>query len=381
MSEHVQRVEPNRLNLFILVIGLFCTFITFLYEAYKKPRVLRVEAAPISAKLYIGNNLVCATLPCQITQKGTPTPIWVRANGYYAQQLKLPLLTHYTSDFRSVKVTLEPFTERDVKRVPPPQLGRPVEKPKGEASPRKPIAAMPHLPKSRQPAALPLECQETSQERQNIQNRQAVLCFYEEEGVVNFSSPGECYASYRVSKEGRVINIQGLGCMHEVLLMPAKKAFERRIYVPALKSGIPVEIVMEADIQYGQQVKYYNEPAIAVENKSINGDARVLSCPPVLVPKAMTRSGHCIFEFDLSSAGRLSQIRQIKCTDAALKSATLNSLQKCSFKPAMTDGTAIDRPYMTHQFNVDIFDNEGNKTPLHASFGEKSVNKPYIYFE
>lgn len=381
MSEHVQRAEPNRINLFIIVIGLFCGFVVFLYEAYKTPRLLRVEAAPNSAKLYIGNNLECANLPCQITQIGTPKPVWVRANGYYAQRLKTPLLAHYTSDFRSVKVVLSPFTKRDVKSAPRSQPDSPAERPKGEASPRKPVVALPHKPKSRQSIPLPLECQETSQERQNIQNRQAVLCSYEEESIVNFSSTGECYASYRVTTEGRVTNIQGLGCMHDVLLMPAMKAFERRIYLPALKNGIPVEMRMEADIQYGPQVTYSHNPAITVENTTVNGDARVLSCPPLVVPKAITRSGHCIFEFDLSSVGRLTQIRQIKCTDAALKGASLTSLEKCTFKPAMTDGTAIDRPYMTHQFNVEIFDKEGNKIPLHASFGEKSVNKPYIYFE
>jgi hypothetical protein len=113
----------------------------------------------------------------------------------------------------------------------------------------------------------------------------------------------------------------------------------------------------------------------------VNGDASISACPSVVPPKAMRRSGHCIFEFDLTPEAAISRIRQIKCTDGSLKSVTLASLHGCSFKPALTDGSAISRLYMTHQIDVEVYNRKKQKIPVHAAFGEKSPNKPYVVFD
>ena len=209
-----------------------------------------------------------------------------------------------------------------------------------------------------------------------------MLCYYEADKDVISDAPGECYATYWVTTAGRVRNIQGFGCMHDSLLGPAKLAFENRLYLPALKNGKPIQMAVDGEIRYSPASGHaYPFTGEVHSEATLNGDARVQSCPLAEPPRTQKRSGHCIYEFDLTPEGSISQIRQIKCTNASLKPVTLASFNQCRFTPAKTDGSAIMRRYMTHQIDVNVYDPTGQKIPAHAAFGEKAVNKPYVVYE
>ncbi len=379
MSIHVRRAEPNRASAYILVIGLLCAFGAFMYETYKKPRLIFVEAVPEYAKLYIDNNVVCANLPCEITLKNWPKDVRIVADRHYSEQITVSLFEHFKSNRHSFKVSLKAFPERSSKpkivaREKDLKLSPQLDVPKRTPSPPTPV--------SKPPLELPLTCRETQEERQRILNRPPILCYSEDDKSVTFNKPGECYAAYWVSIKGHVQKLQGFGCMHEELTEPARRAFKNRIYLPGLKNGKPVEKAVETDIKYGSKAtSSIREESDLSANETLNRDAQILFCPPVATPKSMTRSGHCIFEFDLSKQGRISQIRQTSCTHDELMIVISSAFQQCDFVAAKTDGVKVARPYMKHQIDVDVFDSQGRKIPVHASFGEKSVNKPYIIYE
>ena len=195
-------------------------------------------------------------------------------------------------------------------------------------------------------------------------------------------------------------DIFSYGCQHEDLIEPAKRAFKNRLYLPALIKGTAVNKVIKAEIVYGSDggglpqnpaIKYKRElEHRTLDNnvlegqtskKTINKDAQIISCPRFKTPSSLKRSGHCIFEFDLTDKGRISQMRQIKCTDAALKAVTLSSLKKCKFSPALTDGVAVNRVYMKHQIDANVYNRNGQKIPIHSSFGTNSLEKPYKIYK
>lgn len=381
MSEHVRRAEPSYLSLYIFLIGLLCVIVVYMFEAYSKQRIVYVQATPKNAQLYVDNGLVCKSLPCEIEMQNWPKELWIKKNRHYSQQIPISPFKYFTSERLSYDIHLKAFPERPVEPEMTPQKPRPALPPQTHV-PEREYPAIPSTPKPKPILQLPIACQETTQERQAAQNRQAVLCYYGDDKAVSLNVAGECYATYWVSVAGRVKNLHGFGCMHDALLEPARKAFENRIYLPALKNGKPVEGAINGEIRYGVNTTY----AAPLESDRrpatpINGDARISSCPPVEPPNMMTRSGHCIFVFDLTPEAVISKVRQIKCTDAVLKSVTLASLNECSFKPAMTDGSAISRLYMTHQIDVDVYNSKREKIPVHAAFGEKNVNKPYVVFD
>jgi len=379
MSIHVQRGEPNRASSYILVIGLFFALCAFMFEAYKKPRTVYFEAMPETAKLYIENNVVCESLPCEITLQNWPKTVRVVADRHYSQEVPISIIEFFTSNRHSYEIHLEAFPEQPSEPNIIPEIDIP-PKPQPKKPP-KPTYSPPVAPKPKVQAKLPKVCMETAEERQREQNRQAILCYHEDEKRVISNAQGECYATYTVSTEGRVRNIQGFGCMHDGLLEFAKRAFENRLYLPALKNSKPIEMAVEGEIKYGppngSDYPFRGEARTAT---TVNRDARVQSCPLVVPPKTLKRSGYCIYEFDLTAKGQVSQVREIKCTDASLKTPTLASFNHCLFILAKTDGETINRPYMKHQIDVNVYDQTGQKVPVHASFSENAVNKPYIVF-
>jgi len=386
MSEHVKRAEPNHSSYYILFFGLLCVLAVYIYDAYKKPRTLYIEATPKSASLYIENELVCETLPCEITQQYMPQDVWVQAKNHYTQKIPITLKDYFSNDELSFTIALEAFPKSIITwPAPKKETAAPndvsVNRPSKRAAPKQDDPKSSSFPKPSQKDKLPMECLETARERQAIQNRAPVLCYYEDDKAVTYDATGECYASFWVSAKGRVQKFQWFGCMHDELIEPATAAFKNRIYLPGLRNGKPVERAVETEIKYGPNAGYITLPEsdLSAPN-SLNGDAQILSCPEVTAPKSMTRSGHCIFEFDLSREGHISHMRQTRCTHAEIMIVTSSAFKQCQFKAARTDGVNIERPYMKYQIDIDIYDKRGRKIPVHASFGDKSDDKPYITY-
>jgi len=161
---------------------------------------------------------------------------------------------------------------------------------------------------------LPRECRETRQERQLAKNRAPVICHSLADQNVIFDVPGLCYASFWVSVDGRPKDLQGFGCRHDVLLETARRAFKSRRYLPGLEDGRPVQKAVDAEI----------------------------------------------------------------CTHSELMTVASAAFKECEFTVATTDKRPVARPYMKHQIDIDVFDNKGEKIPVHPSFSDSSPHKPYI---
>lgn len=376
MSIHVQRAEPSRASLYILVFGFLCALGAFIYDSYREPKTLNVKATPETAKLYIDGEVVCEALPCEITVQYWPKVVRVVADRHYSQVIPISIFEYFSSNLHSHDINLKPFPYR----APEPKIiieetAPPL--PQSEIMPKRKYSDPQNVPKPTTKANIPMKCRETSIERKQIQNRPPILCYSEDDKAVQHDTPGECYASYWVSVKGRAQKLQGFGCMHDEPLEAAKLAFKNRIYLPGLKNGKLVEKAVEAEIKYGAKSAISGKGDLS-SNTTLNRDARVLACPSVTTPKSMVRSGHCIFEFDLSKEGSIAQIRQTRCTHARLTRIMSSAFQQCKFIAAKTDGVAVERPFMKYQIDVDVYDSQGQKIPVHASFGEASVNKPYI---
>lgn len=394
MSEHVQRAERDNASYYILGFGLLFALVMALYEAYKKPRIAYVEAKPQNAQIYIEDELICESSPCKINLQFWPKSIWVRAERHHSQEVAIEKFKHFTSDTQTYKISLKSFPAVPDKPSAIPQAKKNVTKPLDKAPQTQDLPNRKTVPKP-PVATLPLVCRESQAERKLIQNREPVLCYYEADKTISSQISGEvsgeCYATYWVLRTGFVQNVHSYGCMEERLIEPAKLAFAKRIYLPALRNGRAVNRVTDGEIKYGPNARYAPN-TIAAEDKPTsygerlkatprNADASVSSCPAVKPPAHLNRSGHCIFEFDLSNSGKVSQLRQIKCTHADLKSVTSSVFDQCKFMPARTDGAAVSRAYMKYQIDVDIYDAQRRKIPVHASFSEKAVNKPYMIYE
>ena len=402
MSEHVKRAGRDYTVFYILLIGLLLILVGKFFDFYKLPRTAYVETTPKAARIYSGDILICEATPCEISLRFWPETVWIRRDNYYDKQLPVFNPDHFMAKHQTYSIPLRP--KPIPKKVMPktyegkglPQAPKDkglTERPKPKPSPPRRVSA----------PNLPLECQETYWERAVGKNRDPVLCHFEDDkDVLSLASgrSGECYATFFVLQTGYVRNIHSYGCQHEDLIEPAKRAFKNRLYLPALIKGTAVNKVIKAEIVYGSDggdlpqnpaIKYKRElEHRTLDNnvlegqtskKTINKDAQIISCPRFKTPSSLKRSGHCIFEFDLTDKGRISQMRQIKCTDSALKAVTLSSLKKCKFSPAVTDGVAVNRVYMKHQIDANVYNRNGQKIPVHSSFGTNSLEKPYKIYK
>ena len=417
MSEHIERVGHNYSGLNVLILGLLVCLGFYIYNV---PRTAYVETTPKIAQIYLGDNLICDYSPCEINLPIWPTRLSILADNYSPQEIYVLNLNPFTQGQQTYKIDLSPYVTSppkinitpEAKKAEVPNVGtlpRDDKPPKiSEGPPKKTVKSKPTAPtpKSDKPSApyikapfklteseSPLACLETKLERKHALSREPILCHYEDDKRVTSDKSGTCYANYTVLKNGYVKDTHDIGCMHAELMEPARQAFASGVYLPALANGRPIQSVVFGEIIYGRGSERADiNPALNYKRKrerfedqlskrTVNRDARVLSCPPPDKPKQMSRSGHCIFEFDLTKDGIIAQIRQTQCTDASLKNVTLKSLNKCKFRPAVSDNIAVRRDYMKHQIDLNLYDKKGRKIPPHASFGHKVVNKPYIVFE
>ena len=386
MSEHVRRADPSNATYYIILMGALSIFAVFLYESFTETRRIYVNATPSFARLYIEDRLACEAFPCKITQQYLPKNIWVRAENHYSEKLPISLIEYFTEEDLTFDIHLRAFPEEEINtflrsdpQAPdmPPSIDLPLDSPGQINPPEVEKETLPTPKPVRRP--LPRECRETRQERQLAKNRAPVICHSLADQDVIFDVPGLCYASFWVSVDGRPKDLQGFGCRHDVLLETARRAFKSRRYLPGLEDGRPVQKAVDAEIHYGPKPSPLY-PAITDHSsqKARNSDAKVLSCPSVKAPRSMKRSGHCVFEFDLSVNGQVTLLRQVSCTHAELLHVTSSAFKKCEFQAATTDKSPVARPYMKHQIDIDVFDKKGEKIPVHPSFSASSPHKPNI---
>lgn len=397
MSQHVQRAERDYSIFYILFVAVLAIILIYFYSL---PRSVTVKTIPEQAKIYLGDDVVCETSPCDINLSIWPKTIAVDAPNYHSQRVRVLTQEHFFKGHQNIDITLKPIIRPLPQKLTPPldeksEPSNPNITDKKDEPPKlvivKPSKRKAVLPTSVQPK-LPLECYETPTERRGLKTREPIICYYEDDAKVTADENGMCYAYYSVERSGRVGNIEELNCNHPHLTQRAKAAFMARIYLPAYSNGRPVSRIIEGKIKYGSTLSYSLDDGYKlkrtnlpldpqVSENTINRDSRVTSCRAPKPFHNMQRSGHCQFEFDLTKTGQIIKVRQTKCTHEELREPALNSLKACLFRPAMSDGIVVDRPYMRHQIDVNVHNERGERIPPHASFGERVINKPYFIYD
>ena len=405
MSQHVQRVQQDNSIFYVLLCGLLLVLVVYYLD---RPRTAYVETVPSTASIYLDNKLLCEQSPCELDLPFWPSTISVRADGHAQQDISILNLEHFTKGQQKFSLTLTPHIKLKPKVIKPPTpesyegiLSTPArpeknKKPESQAPQYKP------KPRAKPQPVPPVEvennkqsklCYESEVDRRRDENRSAILCYDEDSESMQYGQLGVCYATYDVSRGGRVSNIIVHDCTHKALMEQAARTFAKRHYLPALTDSRPVNSYVSIELEYGKVDAYYNRNSGALYGEkrpplsfqaspnTINRDASVISCPPPRKPARLTRSGFCIFDFDLTETGRISTVRQTRCTQEGLRSAALASLNKCKFNHAISDEKPVSRAYMSQQINIDMHDSQGRKIPPHAAFRQANTNKPYIVYD
>jgi outer membrane biosynthesis protein TonB len=88
--------------------------------------------------------------------------------------------------------------------------------------------------------------------------------------------------------------------------------------------------------------------------------------PPRMSPAALrgNRSGHCKLEFDVTSDGRVENIRVGYCTSEVFRETSVKSLSKWKYNPAIQDGKGVPRKNVETTIAYRIQDACGNTLPF-----------------
>ncbi|MEP6343739.1 MAG: hypothetical protein ABJ275_10525 [Maricaulaceae bacterium] len=401
MSRHVARAENRSIFPVLILAVLAITLVLF----FMKPRSVIITTKPPHANLYVDGQLVCDVTPCHIDALPLILPeIISDLEGYNREIVNPDYMAHIFSGQQALNINhvliVRPPLKTPEKHMPiiKRQQDKNGEGERDEAlrpNKLKEIADDPReIPKrGDKPITkryIKAECIEAASDRQRYNKRAAEIC-YENDKRVKAETIGECYALYTVTTAGKVEDVTDYGCMDDNLNVEALAAFRERQYLPALLNGQPIKSDVEGVIKYSsaiietrkesQRQRYSRLKDETITEDTVNRDASVSDCPTVDKGRNLSRSGHCIIEFDVSREAKISKIRSLACTEAHLKDIALDLLSQCHVTAAMSDEQHVDRPYLKHQIDMNIYNETGQLIPPPSAFGHNVKNKPYVIFD
>ena len=383
MNQHISR-DKNRSIIPAFTAALMA--IGLVYFLMEKPRSVMIETIPVEANVYVDDRRICETTPCLLeTLSLIVPPVYITADGYNREKVRLDYWKHIFKGEQSLSVKLVEIVKPPVKTYDAPPVKPRTQPQLIESTPQATIPSKPHKPVTN----IRAECIETATDQKRYNRRNAEIC-YENDAIVKSKKSGDCYASLTVTRNGKVAALNYMGCMDEALEPIAKKAFLQRQYLPALENGRPVETFVEAELTYGHKVlKLPNGEIIErlskdsgqVSDSTINRDAAITDCPLAPAQHDLVRSGHCVVEFDISAAAKISEIRSLKCTEGHLKEAALSMLKQCKISAAISDEKKVERVYFKYKINMKIYDRNGRLIPEPPAFRPSVKYKPYVVFD
>lgn len=401
MSRHVARAENKSIFPVLILAVIAITLVLF----FMKPRSVMITTTPPHASLYVDGQLVCDKTPCRIDELPLILPeIISELEGYNREIARPDYMAHILTGRQEITINhvsvtaphlrtpekLKSIIKRQqekngdnekIKTPTPPRrretFVKPSEKPR--------IGSQPIIRQQTKPA-----CRELTSDQRRYNKRAAEIC-YENDKRVKAETIGECYALYTVTTAGKVDDVTDYGCMDDNLNVEALAAFRERQYLPALLNGQPIKSDVEGVIKYSPAIVEAKKDSLkqhysrlkdeAITEDTVNRDASVSDCPSVEKSHNLARSGHCIIEFDVNHEAKISKIRSLACTEAHLKDIALDLLSKCHIKAAMSDEQHVDRPYLKHQIDMNIYNETGQLIPPPSAFGRHVKSKPYVIFE